>query len=294
MKTYLAAVLATAIILPACKNNDHNTNSSSNEYVNTKADSLSIALTTRDSTINDLLVSFNQIEQNLDSVEIKQNILSLNVKKQKGDIKENTKEHINAMIADINDLIAQNKKKISGLNNKLRKNSVKINEFQKMIASLNEQIAEKNNTLTSLNEQLLASNAHVTQLQTSVDTLMNNNSSQTKTIAAQITSIHTAFYVIGKSKELQNMKVIDKTGGLLGIGKTAKLNSDFDKNNFTKIDYTHVTNIPINSKKAKIVTSHPSDSYVLEKGTEHDEYTNIRITQPEKFWSESKYLVIVD
>ncbi len=288
MKNYLVAVLATAIIFPACENSKN----SEKQYVNTQADSLNTVVTARDSTINDLLASFNQIEENMDSLEIRQHMLSVNV--QKGEVKGNVKEHINTMIAEINDLMDQNKKKIADLNSKLRKNSVKIKEFQKMIKNLNEQIAQKNTELQSLNEQLTAANAQLAQLRTSVDTLTNNNNSQSQTIAAQTTTIHTAFYVIGKSKELENMKVIDKKGGLLGIGKTAKLNSDMDKNNFTQIDYTKVMNIPINSKKAKIVTSHPSDSYVLEKEKEHDEYTNIHITQPEKFWSESKYLVIVD
>ncbi|MGZ4038226.1 MAG: hypothetical protein ACXVPQ_10395, partial [Bacteroidia bacterium] len=87
-------------------------------------------------------------------------------------------------------------------------------------------------------------------------------------------------------------KIIDKTGGLLGIGKTSRLNSEIDPGNFTKIDYTKVQSIPINSRKAKLVTTHPSDSYTWNK--ENDQITALTITQPEKFWSASKYLVVVN
>ncbi len=290
MKRYLAAVLATAIILPACKND----NTEHEQYVNKKEDSLSVLIATRDSMINNLLVSFNQIEQNLDSLEIKQNILSIDVQKQKGDIKGNAKDRINSMITGLNTIIVQNRKKINELNGKLKKNFAKINELQKMITGLNEEIAEKNSSLQLLNEQLAMANGHLLQLQSSVDTLMSNNSSQSQTIAAQTAYMHTAFYVIGKSKKLEEMKVIDKKGGLLGMGKTSKINSDLDKKSFTKIDYTNVMTIPINSKKAEIVTSHPNDSYVLEKGSKENTYTNLHIIEPEKFWSESKYLVIIN
>jgi hypothetical protein len=97
--------------------------------------------------------------------------------------------------------------------------------------------------------------------------------------------------VVGKTKELQNMKVIDRTGGLLGIGKTARLSSSFDNKNFTKIDYVQVNTIPIDSKGAKIITTHPSDSYTMNK--EKDKVVSINITNAERFWSASKYLVVV-
>ena len=87
------------------------------------------------------------------------------------------------------------------------------------------------------------------------------------------------------------MKVIDKSGGLLGIGKTSKLASNIDNEKFTKIDYAQTSTIPIDSKTAKLITAHPSDSYKLNK--EKDKVVSISITNPEKFWSASKYLVVV-
>ena len=44
----------------------------------------------------------------------------------------------------------------------------------------------------------------------------------------------------------------------------------------------------------KIITSHPSESYTLEKdAAKKDKVKNIVITNPDKFWSASKYLVVV-
>lgn len=289
MKIYLTSLLATVILLSACSNEKEK--EAEQKKFAYKVDSLNFAINTRDSTINDFLSSFNEIKQNLDSVAVKQNIISTETEMQKGELKANTKSHINSQISAINDLLIQNKTKIGDLNRKLKKYSLKIDQFQKMIASLNEEISLKNTELQTLNDKLNSANAQVAQLQTSVDTLSNNNNSQKQIIANQTASLHTAYYLVGKSKDLEKMKIIDKKGGVFGIGKTSKLNADLDKGNFTRIDYTQVLSIPINSKKAKIITSHPTDSYLLDK--EKDEITNLRIIQPDKFWSESKYLAVL-
>src|SRR5207253_11489062 len=82
-------------------------------------------------------------------------------------------------------------------------------------------------------------------------------------------------------------------GGLLGMGKTSKLSSNFDNSKFTKIDYTQTTVIAVNSDNVKIITSHPTDSYKMENDSKKKGVVrNLVITNPEKFWSASKYLVV--
>ena len=100
--------------------------------------------------------------------------------------------------------------------------------------------------------------------------------------------------MIGKTKELQEANLINKAGGLLGIGRTPKLSESFDKEKFTRIDYTQISSIPVNSDGVKIITIHPADSYILDKDTKDKNLVkSIVITNAEKFWSASKYLVII-
>ena len=96
----------------------------------------------------------------------------------------------------------------------------------------------------------------------------------------------------GKTKDLENAKIIDRTGGLLGIGRTSKLSADFDESQFTQVDFTQMGAIPVDSRNVKIITSHPSDSYSLTKDKK-DVVKCIVIIDPEKFWANSKYLVVV-
>ena len=276
---------AIALTITACDNRQAEV-----DQANRQKDSLASIINERDSSLNDFLSSFNEIEKNLDSIARKQNAINVNVDKQ-GELNKTAKERINDNIAAINQLMNENRAQIAELNRKLKNSGSKIAHFETMIQTLNEQIAQKDRELADLNDKLNSLNTQVAQLQTSVDTLTRTTLAQTKTIDEQTTSLHTAYFVVGKSKDLQTMKVIDKTGGLLGIGKTSKLSSNFDNNKFTRIDYVQTSTIPIDSKDAKVITTHPSDSYTMNK--DKDKVVSLSITNAEKFWSASKYLVVV-
>jgi predicted nucleic acid-binding Zn-ribbon protein len=287
MKKYFL-IGAFCVALVGC-----NTHEKELATLNRDRDSLMSLINMRDSSINEFVTSYNEIEKNLQDVAQKQNVIAMNVDKKSGELKQSSKDRINSEIHAINELMDQNRKQISELNRKLKNSNVKVAGFEKMIASLNEQITQKDNELTELNTKLASLNTQVAQLQTSVDTLGSITQRQGETINEQTASLHSAYYVVGKSKELQDSKVIDKTGGLLGIGKTSKLSNRFDNSKFTKIDYTQTTTIPVNSD-AKIVTTHPSDSYELDKDAKNkNKIIDLRITNPEKFWSASKYLVVI-
>ena len=68
------------------------------------------------------------------------------------------------------------------------------------------------------------------------------------------------------------------------------MKSNFNRNYFTKIDIRVDKEIKLYSKSAKILTSHPSSSYTLQRDASK-QYI-LRITNPEVFWSTSKYLVV--
>lgn len=284
MKKLIFAI-AAMLVIAGCDNRQAEIDAAKHS-----SDSLAAIINERDSSINGFLTSFNEIESNLDSVASKQDAIKLNIEKQ-GELKSTAKERINANIAAINEMMEQNRKKIAELSRKVRKGGAHVKELETMIASLNDQLASKDRELVELNEKLANLNTQVAQLQTSVDTLTRTTVAQKQTIDDQVTTMHTAYYLVGKSKDLQTMKVINRTGGVLGIGKSTSMSPNLDNSKFTKVDYVTVSNIPIDSKTAKLVTTHPADSYTLNK--EKDKVVSLSITNPDKFWSASKYLVVV-
>lgn len=287
MKLHLI-IPAAMLLLTSCSQKKEE---AENMNMNRERDSLIELLNQRDASINDFLAVNTEIERNLDSVVAREGAIKMVVMKET-DVAPSMKDRINSDILAINNLMKENRAKINELNRKLRKTNGKLAENQKMIEHLNARLNEKNNELATLNEQLNALNVKVATLETSVAELTAENAEQSQVIEQQTVALHTAYYIIGKSKDLRDKKIISKTGGLLGIGRTSQIDPNIDNSNFTKIDYTTVSTIDLKSEKAKIVTTHPADSYVL--GKDPDNKSNLKITNPEKFWSASKYLVVVN
>jgi uncharacterized coiled-coil protein SlyX len=280
---YFILIAACALTLTSC-------NRAELERQKKMNDSLQAIVNERDSSLSGYLTDFTDIERNLDSISRKQNIISSSTDNP-AEFKQSQKERINSQIAAINDLMEKNRDKIAELNKKLKASGSKNRQLQKMIETLNSQLAQKESELAMLNEKLAAMSEEIAQLHVQMDTLNAQHGRTTQTLAETTTALHTAYYIIGKSKELADKKIIDRKGGLLGIGKTSTLNRNVDNSQFTKIDYTQVLTIPVNSK-AKIITAHPNDAYNLDQDDKKVVH-NIVITNPERFWSASKYLVVV-
>ena len=139
---------------------------------------------------------------------------------------------------------------------------------------LRDELAQKDVRITELDQTVTTLNEDVAQLRTETQ-------EQSNTISNQDRQIHTAWYVFGTKKELTQNRILEK-------GRV--LQSNFNRNYFTKIDIRVDKEIRLYSKSAKILTSHPASSYTLQQDASK-QYV-LRITNPEVFWSTSKYLVV--
>jgi chromosome segregation ATPase len=247
-------------------------------------------LNSKDSVVNTYVGSFNEIEENLATIKQKENILSTN--KKGTELSGEAKDRINEDIQTINKLMDENREKIATLNEQMRKSGHKVASLEKLIKNLNYKLAEKDKELSGLREQLLTLNATIESLHTSMDTLTAQSTGKSKVITEQTTKLNTAYYAVGTYKELKEKKVLNKEGGFLGLGREEILKKDFNTEYFTQIDITKTTSIVVGNKKAKLLTTHPSDSYKMNTN-DKKVVTDITITNPEKFWKVSKYMVVV-
>lgn len=244
----------------------------------------------KDSVLFVIVQSFNDIEDNLHEIKKKQGIISLNTS---GDVESSLtrREQIVNDMQMINEMMEANRKKmkdftwtINNLVKEQKSSKTKMKEFQRMIAHLNSIVEEKDLEIAQLKTELLSMNMSLDSLALAYDV-------QSHVVEEQATSLNTGFFCYGTFKELEEKGVVTKTGGFIGIGKTEQLKQDFNSDYFTQIDITERESIDLFSKKAKILTSHPSDSYQLEG--DEDSVEKLVILDPIKFWSTSKYLVIV-
>lgn len=281
MKKLLFLIFGIPLMF-SCGNNGKSEADHIKDSLNAVNGNLKGEVVKKDSTIESFIRSYNVIQDNLDKIKEKENIID-KVNKE-GDVK-NKEEQIVADLQSIYDLINQNKKRIAGMGAKLKNANVKIEELQKMIDRLNNQLQDKDVQIAGLKDQLEKMNIELSSVKTTLDETKQESDFKTE-------KINTAYYAFGTSKELIKQGVLTKEGGFIGMGKSNKLKDDFNKSYFTKVDISAVKEIPLACKKAKLLTNHPSDSYKF-VGEQGRKIEKIVITNPDSFWGNDKYLVII-
>lgn len=253
-------------------------------------DSLMAQYDAKDSVINGYMQDISEIQTSIQGLTQQEEMLN---REGAGntEITQDAKTRIMGDIEGIRQLIDQNKKKLAELQSRVKKSNVKVAELEKMIASLNGQLAVRDSSINSLNENIFALNGKITTMEGEMQTIQADVAVKAKEISDKTTQLHTAYYTVGDYKTLRDKKVLAKQGGFLGLGKQKTMVPDFNREAFTQIDFTSTKTIQLDSKSAKLLSTHPTGSYNLR--SENKKVTAIEITDPEKFWQASKYLVVV-
>ncbi len=279
-KLLIIACVATAF-LTGCKEKK-TTPDMTNTY---QTDSLNDIIAQKDSEINDMLGTLNDIEDGFRKINEAENRMSLAKSGEGASRKQQLKENIQF----IAERMKQNKELIAKLQKQLANSSLQGGQLKKTIENLTRQLEEKDKQLQSLRAELDGKDVHIAELDetinnlnTNVNNLTTDNAKKTETINTQDKQLNTAWYVFGTKKELKGQHIIED-------GKV--MNGNFNKNYFTKIDIRNVTEIKLYSKSARLLTAHPSSSYLLVRDA-NKQYT-LQIQNPQLFWSTSKYLVVL-
>ena len=277
---FFVIIILTNFLVSNCSKGSDESENSIKDSIENVSGNLNGKLTEKDAAIQELVSSFNEIQENLNTIKEKEKIISKVTSD--GDVKSK-EDQIKEDIQSIYDLMAKNKDRIGSLSKKLKNSKLQIDGLEKMIENMQATLSLKDSEIEELKTKIEGLNVELSSLTTNYKAVENESNQKTEII-------NTAFYAIGTSKELKEKNVITKEGGIIGLGKTTKLSSDFNKEYFTKINIEKTTSINLGAKKIKILTTHPSNSYKLigEKPIEKLEITNTK-----EFWSASKYLVII-
>lgn len=251
------------------------------------SDSLHKIIAQRDNEINDMMATLNQIEDGFEVINIAEDRVNV-AQTGEGDATDKAKEIANN-IKIITDKMQENRALISKLQKQLRQSSFKSQEFKRTIEGLMRRMSEKDQQLQELRAELDAKDIHISELDETIDNLNNNitdlqneSEQKTQTINNQDMQLNTAWYVFGTKSELKEQNIL--VGGKV-------LQASFNRNYFMKIDIRVEKDIKLYSKYAKILTTHPASSYTLQRDN-FNQYV-LHITNPQLFWSTSKYLVIL-
>lgn len=269
-----------ALVLTGCK--DGKTTAGIGAAQN---DSLNSIIAQKGSELNDLMGTINEIEDGLNQINEAENRVTL-LKNGEGASK---KQKLTEDVQFIATRMKQNKELIAKLQKQMANSSIKSEQLQKTIANLTKQLEEKEKQLQALREELDSKDIHIAALDETINNLntksnrlASESSKKSEVINAQDKQINTAWYVFGTKKELRNQHILEDNKVMTG---------NFNKNYFTKIDIRDLSEIKLYSKNVKVLTTHPSSTYTLVRDA-NKQYT-LRITNPQIFWSTSKYLVVL-
>jgi chromosome segregation ATPase len=244
----------------------------------------------RDSSMNDMLNSFNSIEANLSLITSKQQAISSN----SGNVKEldkDVRQRIMDEIKVINYLMDENTKKIESLKKQLSQSGAKNKALMETITLLENQMNDKDQQIENLKEQLVQLNFTIETLNAQVNDLQTETTRQLQMIDMQnskIDSLNWVWYAVGTKKNLTDEGIVERDGRFLSGGRI--LAHEINIGRFVQADRRELQEVPVNSEKATLITPHPENSYRFNRNGKV--ILNLEIINPTDFWKTSRFLVI--
>jgi len=288
--SYFVWLMIALALMPACQR----TNQLEREAM--RQDSINAALQDSINTANaerdSLMELMGDIAAGMDQIKELQDIVSVNnLNSETPDRKQQLRDDMILIQQSIN----KHKQRLEELERRLKQSTNYSSKMEKTIAGLKLQLDEQQKTINGLQSQLAAAHIQIKNLNQSVDSLNTVNKTvtkekeaaqeETKQLTNEVNNLNTCYYVIGSKKELKANKIIES--GFLS--KTKILEGDFEMSYFTKADRRVLSEIPLHSHKAQLLTNHPKDSYeIVDQGGSKV----LHILNAHHFWEKSNFLVI--
>jgi len=236
----------------------------------------------KDSSIMAYIKSINNIQGSIDTLMRQAHVLKMH------------HEGISdtGMISDLHAIGAQmlkNQRALVYLEMKLKQSNESNNELADLGENLSKQLNEKDSEITVMQGALAKTNASLTTLTKQFNDSINIINQERAQIGLMTTVSNTVYYIFGTEKELKAKGIIIEEGGAIGLGRVPVLKQDMSSSGFTTTDLTTLHEIPLTGSFVKMVTLHPEKAYKLA----HSSPDKIIITDPQDFWSKSKYMVAI-
>jgi chromosome segregation ATPase len=244
-----------------------------------------VNLTERDSLMNDMLATFDQIEKDLNVIKEKRNIISM--KSSDPEFRQDKKQAILKDIQMMNSLLDESKTRIANLSRKLKQSGVRISGLEEKINSLTAMLEQRDTDINDLKKFLEEKDFQMAEMNKNIDSMQVVQTQAQEKIQNQENELNKAFYAAGTYRDLKEKGLLVKEGGLI---KKKSLQENLDDKYFTQININEVKTIPIHAKKAELITEHPKDSYNMVE--QNGEIAYLEIENPKEFWKISKYAVV--
>ena len=277
----IVIIVAGVIMMTACQNQNESTT-----RLQQQVDSLQTIVDDKDAELNDIIETMTEVQAGIRRIAEAEGRVTVADGSQESAssraiIRDNM-DYICEAMQQNRDLVAQLREKLNASRFKADKLKNLVDGLQTQVETQNQRIQELQASLVEKDSTILSQVSRIDSLSQSISNLTELAEEQAGTMARQEKEINSAWFVYGTKAEL-------KEQGILRDGEVLKDN-DFNKDYFTEIDLRHVKDIKTYSKSARLLTTHPDGSYMLTK--DGNGYYELHISNPSRFWSVSKYLVM--
>ena len=279
MKNWMFCLMVP-MVLTAC-----NYKTDAYKSLEQEKDSLLLEEQKKSAQLNQVMAVMNLIEDNFTQIREAEDFVTFQTGQEQ--LTEDSMQRVVENLDLIKTTLTDNRKQIDSLKKQLNKSKFASKDLKKLIERLNGKIEEHTQLITKLQAELALKDIRITELDqlvtdlnTNLADVQENVVQKDNTIASQDAQLNKVWYVFGTRKELKEQEIFTRNG---------LLEEGFNKSYFLENDIRKVSEIALYSKKAKLLTNHPASSYVLEKV---NDYLVLKITDQNKFWEISHYLVI--
>lgn len=257
---------------------------------NPEADSLRTELSAKMEEMDEMNLFLDAVNVSMDSVIGMEG----SVLRTTGESPLSKKDQIKQNIESYKLILQQQRDRLSILEKKLKDSNAYSGKMQKTIAALKQQLEEKDQAIVKLTEELEQRNfaieelkENVSQLNVQVTELEEDTKAKAEEITRQTDQLNEAYVIIATKKTLKEIGLAK--GGTL-FNKLKVDASNVDKSMFKKIDIRTTKSFQIPDDDPTVLSQMPEGSYkITETG---DDSSTLTITDPARFWSVSRYLII--
>jgi predicted RNase H-like nuclease (RuvC/YqgF family) len=204
------------------------------------------------------------------------------------------RDRIVSSIANMRNQIEADKKKISQLESQLSQSRSQVKGVQDIVNRLKASINDKEKIMDELQQRLGIMNetieAERRSSQQEIATREKTIQEKQQEIQKAALDANTIYYVVGTRSELISKNIIDRKGGILGMGKVTTVTKALVTDKFTEINLmdTQQITFPVTKKGYSILSNHVATTYRVEK---IDKNYVLTVTDQENF-RKQKFLVI--
>lgn len=188
--------------------------------------------------------------------------------------------------------MAQSRRRIAALT---AGNEDLTRRFDSTVAAFQSLVDQQKQEIAGLVEQVTALTAQNAQLREQNTQLAAEGASLRSDRDALVVEQNTVYWVAGTQADLLARGIIERRGGMLGIGRTTVISRTLDAEDFTSADRRQLRELtlPDPAKTYRIVS--PNDLAGLEAAPADGKFKGtIRIADPTAFWRTSRFLVLVE